>query len=289
MKEYISKITISIILIIGCLMLLNVNVKAQQVHIEDTTITTDIVSLPVLGNTEDWNGKTIEYRFKVSWPAFELLDVVAESNSAVLDKNIKFSYDWQERLILVTINSIQSNFSYGNLFNIVIKVLTRVDFYRPNEIFEITPQEIIIKDASNSNTIKLESNTAYVRIEYMPNNLTYIEDVSLNYPNPFLTETTILFSVTEETDVSFEIYNILGTLVKKIPNKDNDFKYDAFRYEIYNMEHIAVPIEDNNKLEKGIYCLRLNTNKIESSISISIYYLLVRIGTNTHLIKMCIN
>ncbi|MCL2039890.1 MAG: T9SS type A sorting domain-containing protein [Bacteroidetes bacterium] len=275
-----------IILILGCLVLLNIDAKAQQVSIKDTTITTDFVSLPVFGNTgEDWNGKTIEYRFSVSWASFQLLDVVADNNSAVLDKNIQFSYDWQERIISVTINSMQSNFN-GNLFNIVIKVLTRVDFYSPNEVFQITPTEIIVKDGNTSNTIPLESPTAYVRIDYLPSNLTYIEDVSFNYPNPFLTETTILFSVNEKADVSFEIYSSLGRLVQRIPNKEDDSQNDGFRYELYDENRTTVQIEEN-KLEKGIYRLFLTAKKTEASVSV--YYVVVRIGNNSHLVKMCIN
>ena len=275
-----------IVLILVCLGLLSVDSKAQNVYINDTTITTDIVSLPVLGETKDWNGKTIEYRFKVSWAAFELLDVVANSNAAVLDKKIHFSYDWQEKLITVNVNSIKPNFD-GTLFNFVIRVLSRVDFYFPNEIFEITSTEIIVKDANKSDTIELKSNTAYVKVDYVPSNLTYIQDVSFNYPNPFLYETTILFSVSEAADVSFEICNTLGALVQKIPNKDDNFKNDAFMYELYDRKHTAVPIENNNKLEKGLYCLRLKANKVEASATI--YYLVVRIGNNTHLVKMCVN
>ena len=271
----------NVILLAICSIVLTNVAMANYAEIKDTTISTDIVSLPVYGITEDWGGKTITYSFEVNWASFELLEVVADSNSAVLNNSIKYDYAWQTRLITIVVNDIKPNFGAEILFNMVIRVLTRVDIYHPNEIFTITPKEIKIDDS----VIVLAGKTARIEIEHTPNNLTYIEEVSLNYPNPFNYETTILFSLPEESNISFEVYNSSGKCVQKMPDKEKNYS-NAFIYEFMNNKLDIIAFE-NDVLEKGIYRLRLRINRIE--IGNGVYYFVVRIGNNVRMIKMGIN
>jgi len=269
----------NVILIIICLFLSSYLVKSEAI-INDTTIDTDLVSLPVYGSTKDWSNQTITYTFKVSWARFDLLDVVADANSAILNNDITYRYDWQTNLITVTTNNIKPNFD-GVLFNIVVKVLTRVDYYTISEVFTITPMEIIISDANNSTSISLGTQTASVSLNYVQADLTYRSDVSLNYPNPFNNDSRILFSLSDSQPVNIAIYNPLGNLVQQIPGKSGEFNY-----ELTSSTHNTISIEDNNMLDKGLYCLRLiRTNRLSDGI----YYLVVRIGNNSRLIKMGVN
>ena len=269
-------------IIILCLFLSSYYLKSY-VSISDTTIKTDLISFPVYGYTEDWAGKTITYTFEEVWHSFEILDVVG--GDAVLDANIKYGYDYKTHLITITINSMQPNYN-GLLFNIVLRVLARVDFYYPNERCIIIPKEIIINDKGNLTNIELDNDTAEIKLNYVPSNLTYIQDVSLNYPNPFYYETNILFSLNEPNNVVFEVYNSLGMLLQTIPDNNKDYG-NVFLYELINSERSNIPIEDNNNLEKGLYRIRLTLNRIE--LSRSVYYLNVRIGNDIRTIKMVIN
>jgi len=268
-------------LLIACFVLATLLANGQAI-INDTTINNDVVSLPVIGSTANWSGKTVTYIFEVGWAQFELLDVIGGNNSAVINNSINFKYVWDSSQIVITIREIKPNFINGNLFNIVLKLLTRVDFYFPNEIFEITPKKIIVGDS----IITLTEKTAKVNIDYIPANLTYIKDISLNYPNPFYYETNILFSLPEESSVNFDIYNPLGLCVQQIPDKKNDFGKPFF-YEIINSNYQQILIENNNVLEKGLYRLRLRINNIEGASGI--YYMSVRLGNMKRLIKMGVN
>jgi hypothetical protein len=272
----IKKITLFIIF----LLVSNFIIKAQAV-IQDTTINTDIVSLPVYGTTADWENKTIEYSFKTNWVSFQLLDVVADNNSAVLDKEIEYKYEWENNSIIVTIHSIKPNFN-GTLFNIVIRVLPKVDFYFTGEFFEITPMKILVSDGEDVSSINLGDKTAQINFNYIPANLTYRSDVSLNYPNPFSSETFLLFSLSETKEVNFEIYNVLGTCVQNIPGIGN-----AFRYEIIDSKHNLIAITENNTLEKGLY--RIKLIREHSKLAKGVYYLVVRIGDENRTIRIGVN
>jgi hypothetical protein len=108
----------------------------------------------------------------------------------------------------------------------------------------------------------------------------------LNYPNPFTYGTNILFSLSEDSPVSFEIYNFLGILVQSIPTKDEDGS-KGFNYELSDSKRSTIDIEQNNKLEKGLYHIRLQVNK--TYISNGVYYMVIRIGNTSRLISMSIN
>ena len=268
-------------LIIICFCLANIIAKGQA-EINDTTISLDVVSLPVIGWTENWIGKPITYIFKVNWVSFELLEITGNVNSAILNNNIQYNFDWETGEIIVKINEIKPNFNKGVLFNIVVRILTNVYFYDPYDIFTITPKSISIGDS----LINLEEKTAQISLNYTPTNLTYISDISFNYPNPFNYETKIMFSLNETQSVNCEIYNSLGVCVKRIPDKNEDYS-SAFYYELINSNRQDIKIEESNILEKGLYHLLLRKNFIE--IASDVYYLVFRIGDGYRLIKMGIN
>ena len=51
-----------------------------------------------------------------------------------------------------------------------------------------------------------------------------------NYPNPFNPATTIGFSIPEASDVTIEVYNIVGELVTNLVNKNLDAGYHSFNF-----------------------------------------------------------
>ena len=74
-----------------------------------------------------------------------------------------------------------------------------------------------------------------------------------NYPNPFNPETTISFSVTQNSDfVSLEIYNIKGQKVKKL---------EITNVELGINEVIWNGTDENNKpVSSGVYMYQLKVD-----------------------------
>ena len=78
-----------------------------------------------------------------------------------------------------------------------------------------------------------------------------------NYPNPFNPQTTISFTLKNNTDVSVDIYNIKGQIVRNLIKKS----MKAGEHNIvWNGKN------DNNKIQaSGIYFVRVNSGN-ESTI-----------------------
>ena len=77
--------------------------------------------------------------------------------------------------------------------------------------------------------------------------------LSTNYPNPFNPSTTISFSLPEAGDVSLNVYNVKGQLVKTLVNEQKELGNHSV---VWNGK-------DNNdqKVSSGVYFYRINTGK----------------------------
>jgi len=73
-----------------------------------------------------------------------------------------------------------------------------------------------------------------------------------NYPNPFNPETTISFYLPEDSEVSLDIFNIKGQLVKRIANNIFTKGNHQVLWKGTN--------EQNQKVTSGIYMYKLQTN-----------------------------
>lgn len=76
-------------------------------------------------------------------------------------------------------------------------------------------------------------------------------NISQNYPNPFNPETTIKYSIKEDTRIFIEIYNIKGQKVKTLIN---EFREAGYHSVIWNGK-------DNNgkPVASGLYFYRMKT------------------------------
>jgi hypothetical protein len=77
------------------------------------------------------------------------------------------------------------------------------------------------------------------------------------YPNPFNPETEISFSLSERTQVSLIIYNILGEKVKTLVNKEMDAGTHTIRWNSRD--------EAGNSVSSGIYFYRLKTDGFDQT------------------------
>jgi hypothetical protein len=56
-----------------------------------------------------------------------------------------------------------------------------------------------------------------------------------NYPNPFNPSTTIEFSIPEMSNISIEVYNVIGELVASLVNQTLDAGYHRFNFDASNL------------------------------------------------------
>ncbi len=94
--------------------------------------------------------------------------------------------------------------------------------------------------------------------------LSCAELVLLNFPNPFISSTTINFSVTQNSDfVSIEIFNIKG---QKVRNLECVNSFDAKATEsLYHIEWNGKD-ESGKHVNSGIYFYKLKSDGFESSV-----------------------
>ncbi len=143
----------------------------------------------------------------------------------------------------------------------------------------ITPSIIPATNTSETAQYKFEDievtqgNTYYYWLESIDNDLTnsfhgpvsvtleeeeeevpevYATILKQNYPNPFNPSTTISFSIERTTEVSLDIYNVLGQRVKTLVN-------DVMDAGSYQTEWNGTD-NDGNSVTSGIYFYRLSTD-----------------------------
>lgn len=253
------------------------------VEIKDTTVKTDYILMPINGTTGgNLSGKTVEYFFELNWLPMEILSINSKDTYAVKGDNITYSFSDSSRILKVSCKNISSNFT-GTLFEINFRLLPYVDFYNEwKKELTIQPKKIrIYSSKDNDTTIQLDNKTASIKIDTIKSNQTYIENISVNYPNPFNNETLMFFSVLEPTTAKAYLYNFAGGIVQNIPD-DLEGAVFVKCFDSYNNE---IKITSDYKFLKGVYKIVLKanpekitvgqyrflfeTNKIKSSINIS--------------------
>ncbi|MDD3577485.1 MAG: carboxypeptidase regulatory-like domain-containing protein, partial [Candidatus Cloacimonetes bacterium] len=78
-----------------------------------------------------------------------------------------------------------------------------------------------------------------------------------NYPNPFNPETTISYDIKDASQVSLEVYNLKGQLVRSLVNQNQN----SGRYRVVFDGRDS----KGNPLSSGIYLYRLNTGSYTST------------------------
>jgi len=73
-----------------------------------------------------------------------------------------------------------------------------------------------------------------------------------SYPNPFNPETTISFSIPEESEINITIYNVKG---QKVVTLENDIISAGMHSVVWNGKDI-----NGNRVSSGVYLFRLNVN-----------------------------
>ncbi len=82
-------------------------------------------------------------------------------------------------------------------------------------------------------------------------------NLNQNFPNPFNPATTITFSVPHKSNVTIELYSLLGQKIEMITNRE----YEAGEYS---------QKLDASYLPAGIYLVKMNTREFQKSIKINL-------------------
>jgi len=78
-----------------------------------------------------------------------------------------------------------------------------------------------------------------------------------NFPNPFNPETTIRYSVKDNTQVNIDVYNLKGQLVKRLVNED---KAPGEHTVVWNGTD-----NNNRQVSSGVYFFKMKAGKYSSS------------------------
>ena len=72
-------------------------------------------------------------------------------------------------------------------------------------------------------------------------------ELQQNYPNPFNSETLIRYALPKQSDVSLEVYNILGQRITTLVNKQMPAGFHEVTFSV-------------NNLPSGLYIYRIQTD-----------------------------
>jgi unsaturated rhamnogalacturonyl hydrolase len=109
-----------------------------------------------------------------------------------------------------------------------------LDFVKGTRTLRITGLTSV--SAPNLDNLKFVFMNSPTAVRSTSDNLPEGFQLHQNYPNPFNAETQIAFSLSHKTSVSVQIVNLVGQVVKQIPEK----KYDAGSYYLrFDASHLA--------------------------------------------------
>jgi hypothetical protein len=230
--------------------------------INDTTVKQDIVSINVFGQTGAFSGKTYEYKFQFRYAGANVLGISFKENYAFITDEYTYDYDASDRTLTVTTSNIIPNWD-GNLFDIDLQILPKIDFYQEWErSLNIVPVSVrVYGDGMDSTFTMPSSNGGNIAIDTINATQTYHNSFSVNYPNPFNYETTIFFSVDTPSKLNAYVYDFVGGRQLQEFAKDS---VGTFFYTFYDAMNKKVEYTGDYEFPKGLYkvVLRANPEKI---------------------------
>lgn len=141
----------------------------------------------------------------------------------------------------------------------------------PDTVTPIIPTEVII----DGETIQdVEFINGKIRVLTDPIVQKLPEGLGNPYPNPFAGSVTVPFFVSEETKVSFYIYNSLGRLYASYPETDGN------TFLFYNGDGVFIGKPDTNIFQKGEYKIKILPTSIDCASGS--YYIFMKTAKKTY-------
>ncbi len=249
-----------LILFIFC----NVNLlfaKDLYVTINNAKTELGIIEIPVLGNTNNnFTTNKIKYSFDLDGAFAEVLEIKGGNDFGFEELSPKFEITEKTAghyILTVFSEKVKSNFE-GKLFNIVINMFPKMDFYyKDYSSLKITPTSAAINDK----IVDITANAGIISITNIEANQTYNERVSYAYPNPFSYETEIYFSIKEETTLKLTISNYVGEIIQEIPAEN-----DIFNFIVMNAAREIIDFTEDYIFPRGLYKMVLRPEPTISSM-----------------------
>ncbi len=213
-------------------------------------------------NLADYVGQTVKFRFVftsdsyVQQGGWSIDNVVVSTQSDLVPPtNLDYTVDENNfvHLIWTSPNSQIDGYQIKKNGIIIADDVILNSFVDPEPISENSIYHYSVA-SKNGDLISDYSEVLDVQVtandeNNAPNNCTKLY---ANYPNPFNPETTIRFSLKEQTNVNLDIFNIKGQKVKTLIN---DRMNKGMHKIVWNGKN-----NENHKCASGIYFYKLKTN-----------------------------
>ncbi len=259
-----------LILIIGFAFGCLCKTSANEIFIADTTLRPLYPAVIRVRGSLDIPADSVEINLKYNKTQLNIINVFSDENNIFMEPVLKFySIDANPDSIILVIKSKRINSAGKDFCNIKLSAL-----FNQDSIFQLKPTNLIINGKKADSTFK----TGNIRLLK-----TIKSEISFAYPNPFGYETKVGFTLFDEKEVSINIYNSSGRMVKNI---DKNYEYPEFIF--LDSESQVIRFHPEEKQTKGRYYMNWQP-KIGFWPS-GVYYIVFNIGgeifqTNVILVK----
>jgi hypothetical protein len=244
-------------------------IAENKILINDTIIPIgERYYIPVVGNMNLPNSGNIKISIIYNALNLDIKSAIGGENYGFTDNNLKIEriyHKWDSSEVKISSNGFIANF-IGILFLLQIEALVG-----PDSITTLKPISLVV----DGNKIDCEFRSAKIYTKSPIVQQKYIENLSYFYPNPFDYEATVKFTIEEQTNVEFYIYNTDGRKIATIPTNTGDY-----RYSIFNEKDEKIEITNDLILSKGTY--KLIFSPIVTKFSAGIYYFVMKTKNGTY-------
>ena len=138
-------------------------------------------------------------------------------------------------------------------------------FLYENNDYKVISSSVILATFVSGDTLNLRPYLAAEMVNYFldfnPNVGLSENDISTlsnsSYPNPFVNETRINFSIAQSGNVVVNIYNVAGQLVKQLVNGERSKGDYSVRWDATN--------DNGQKVKAGLYFYKISTSQMTQS------------------------
>jgi hypothetical protein len=235
---------------------------ANDIFIADTTLSRQYPAIIRLQGSLDSLADSVKIVLNYNATQLNIIDVFSDENNIFMEPVLNF-YKWGPSFdnyqLVITSKKINPNGKY--FCNIKLQALISQD-----TIFKLEPSDLVVNGIKSTATFK----TGNFLVKN-PIQVTNKSEIGYFYPNPFKYETKIEFTLSKDSDVSINLYNTYGQVIKTI-----DKNYESPEFLFLNSGNQIFRFNPNEKLQKGRYYM--NWQPRQEIWASTAYYIVFNIG-----------
>lgn len=212
---------------------------ANELFIADTTLSRLYPAIIRLQGSLDNPADSVRIVLKYNANQLNIIDVFSDENNIFMEPVLDF-YNWgtalDDQVLVITSKKINPNGKY--FCNIKLQALISKD-----TIYRLEPSDLTI-NGSKADALFTGGNFLVKN----PVAVTNKSEIGYAYPNPFGYETKIEFTLSEDDEVSINIYDSFGRFVRSVEKN-----YDPVEFIFLNSENKIIRFNPGEKLPKGRY------------------------------------